>query len=256
MAYRNWSFFSVLLTVFLLSAAPVKALTETVPVNILFSNIPPLVIDEPNSPAGLLWDIGGELATRLGRASGPQTPVVRRHLLPWSRAYQQLLNTPETIMLQMARSEDRETLFHWITPVTEISLTFISIAPPAIDTVQQARQQGSIGVYRDSMLEHVLQENGFDHSLIRTNNSETGARMLTAGRLDTWFALQQEADWLHKKGILPASPVIGKPIRETELWAVASQATPLWLREQISGALEAIRKDGTLQRLKDKYGQQ
>lgn len=49
------------------------------------------------------------------------------HMYPWSRAYQQALTEPNTLIYSMAKTPEREALFHWLAPVVSYQLAYVSL---------------------------------------------------------------------------------------------------------------------------------
>lgn len=68
---------------------------------------PPFNHRENGQPAGLAV----EMVQAVLMESGLTAPV---EYYPWNRAYAIALKTPDTLLFTMARSADREALFHWV----------------------------------------------------------------------------------------------------------------------------------------------
>ena len=125
---------------------------------------------------------------------------------------------------------------------------------PVLNSVEDARKLKTIAVYRKSHLENYLRENGFTTSLVLTNNSDTSAKLLDAGRVDAWYASVHEARWLYKKGVLRHRIYVGQPILEIPIWAVASKGTKKALLDAIGREVELMKEDGSFSSLESKYG--
>ncbi len=239
---------------FLISNREAQAGT-TIDLHIMLSTIPPLVMQNDAGKSGALWDLAQELEVRLNRTNTELISLrINTQILPWKRAYDRLQKSTNVIMLQMARTNTREQQFHWIAKTGNLSFAFISVKEPAIDSLSDALLKESIAVYRGSRLELFLKQKNFNSNLRPTNNSQMSARLLEAGRVETWYASVQEALWLHKLGVLKSSPVIGKPIFSTPIWAVTSLTTDPKAIERIKATLKNIESDGRLQEIFSRYG--
>ncbi len=222
-------------------------------VEILLSKIPPFVMNTGQGNSGLLWDLAHLLTQRLNSES-PSTVANMPRILPWIRAYKELSNTPGKIMLQMARTAEREKQFQWLLPTTSLTFAFVKKYPPALNSLEEARRAKYIAVYRGSRLENDLRKHGFTHNLILTNDSQTGARLLNADRVSAWYAVVQEAQWLYKTNVLHTMPVIGSPVLEVPVWTVASHGTDQPTLAKLKKVLYGILTDGSFARLQEKYG--
>ncbi len=249
---RHIFFLFYLLVVF--HATSVNASNSDVaPVEILLSPIPPLVMGADDAQRGFLWDMAGIIVHRLSKNLNGNL-LATRTLYPWKRAFSLLDNTPNKIMLQMARTPKRENMFHWISSTTQMSFAFIKSKEPAINTINEALKNTSVAVYRASHLENFLRQKGFDNNLELTNDSVSGARLLNANRVQAWYASVQEAKWLHHKGIVEKHLVIGKEILKFDIWAVASKGTSKTVLEALQTIIVNMKADGTIDQLKSRYG--
>ncbi|WP_169566720.1 substrate-binding periplasmic protein [Sneathiella limimaris] len=238
----------------LFSSVGLSQANEENKLRILMSPIPPLVMSSQADQRGVLYEIALEVARRWGNSpqSGTNSSV-QLEILPWSRAYAELLKHPNVVMLQMARTPEREAEFQWLDQTGNLSFAFISKNPPAINSLEEARDLNLIAVYRESRLENFLKQNGFSN-LAPTDNSKTSARLLDAERVQLWYASVQEALWLHKNGFLVSKPVVGTPIFQTPIWAVTSRKTKLEVVEHLTKVLSSIHKDGTIDLIRNEYG--
>lgn len=221
---------------------------------LLLSTIPPLVMDKAaDQEKGLLWDIAQDVLNRL-KAGQDCKCKPKPSVLPWVRATTVLENEKGKFMLQMARSDEREDLYEWIVPVGNLTFAFVTKTNPPPDTLEEAKALKRIAVYRGSRLEKYLRSNGFEASLMATNDSNASARLLNYGRVEAWYASVDEALWLYKKKILDSPPRIGDAILSVPIWAIASKGTPKSMQEKIKRIIQEMEVDGTMATLKEKYG--
>ena len=137
--------------------------------------------------------------TENGQLSGATIAVVREiihrlrgsdniTMLPWARGYKRLKTEPNVVLFTTARTAERENLFHWVGPLYVFRLQFYARTKgaPAIDSLESAKQVGTIGTYKDDFREELLKSLGFTN-IDSSNNSLSNIRKLMSGRVDLWF---------------------------------------------------------------------
>ncbi len=218
---------------------------------IFLSEIPPLIMRVKNEDAGMLVDLSYALIDELQSTGLDIRPSPK--ILPWARAYKLVQNTPNVIMLQMARTPYREDLFHWVDNTTDVSWSFVTTIGPAINTIEEAKKLDSIAVYRASRIEDQLRELGFDENLAPNNNSHASARMLNGNRVQAWYTSKHAAQWLYNSGVLKKKPIIGKPIITVPLWMIVSKSTSPEMLGIFKKAIRKLKKTGLTKALNLKY---
>ncbi|WP_440875054.1 substrate-binding periplasmic protein [Thalassotalea sp. PLHSN55] len=131
-----------------------------------------------------------------GEISGPTTALVKAilnhaHLnydltiLPWARAYQAALTSPNTLIYSIARTEDREDKFQWIGSVFELEYQLMGLAslpltqPVTLDSLKDLR----IGVIRNSATYQYLTQQNFTNLHV-LDRPEQVIRMVISKRID------------------------------------------------------------------------
>ncbi|GHF79702.1 substrate-binding periplasmic protein [Thalassotalea marina] len=109
-------------------------------------------------------------------------------VLPWARAYEYALNTPNTLIFSLARNPQREKLFKWVGAISAVETCLFAFESSVIEplyTLEQAKKfrvvtqlQGHISI--------VLTKAGFIRggNLIDSVSIESSLQMLKAGRAD------------------------------------------------------------------------
>lgn len=134
-----------------------------------------------------------------GKVSGTSTDIVRRLLeeskvqaefkiYPWARAYNIAKTTPNTLIYNIARTPERETLFHWIGHVASYQFAFVKLRSRTdieIQSLEQAKQY-TIAVQRDDIASLWLLQNGFkeQHNKIVTADIASSWDLLLKGKVD------------------------------------------------------------------------
>lgn len=108
-----------------------------------------------------------------GKLKGPTSDILKllvqdqdiankTRFLPWARAYQIAKTQPNTLVLSIVKTKEREPYFHWITKVSELKRAFISLKSEgsAITSFEQAKAKFTV-VVRDSYSHRSLLKQGF-----------------------------------------------------------------------------------------------
>jgi ABC-type amino acid transport substrate-binding protein len=109
-------------------------------------------------------------------------------LRPWSNAYQKLLDTPNTLLFSMTRTEEREKLFKWAGPISKTKVVLLAKKSNniRIDDISDISKYSIGGIYNDiglTLVTGIMANKG----QIRPFLSATAiAKMLNLGRIDLW----------------------------------------------------------------------
>ncbi|MEP1868481.1 MAG: transporter substrate-binding domain-containing protein [Paraglaciecola sp.] len=112
--------------------------------------------------------------------------------MPWVRAFSTAKNNPNTLILSMIRTPEREADFHWIIQVSNLSRVFISLASKPenyVDNMQQAKHK-LVATIVDSASYNELISHGFSEqeNLYRVPDSEVMVTLLESGKVDLLYA--------------------------------------------------------------------
>lgn len=138
-----------------------------------------------------------------GEIVGPTTDLVQAVLqeadlsydiaaMPWARAYEQAKYKPNTLIYSMARSEERESIFHWIGEVARFEYFFYTTKEFADkhtitkDTIKHFR----MGVVRNSVTFQHLTKHQFDH-IYPVSHPDQNYDKLLNGRIDMFPASRE-----------------------------------------------------------------
>jgi polar amino acid transport system substrate-binding protein len=84
-------------------------------------------------------------------------------IYPWARAYKKAVTEANTLIYSMAKTEERESLFYWLTPVTEYKFGWVSLQQRSdikINTAEDAKAYRTV-VQRDDISHIWLLKQGF-----------------------------------------------------------------------------------------------
>ncbi len=131
-------------------------------------------------------------------ASGPAVDIVRSiqkkldsrsniAILPWKRAYEDILVKPNTMLFSMVRTREREHLFKWVGPVAEKKYAFYAKKGAGIhlNNIDEIRRY-SIGVQNGGATQEYLRKNGFTKVEAITKVRQNLNKLLN-GRIMLWY---------------------------------------------------------------------
>ncbi|MBE0459283.1 MAG: substrate-binding periplasmic protein [Pseudoalteromonas prydzensis] len=105
-------------------------------------------------------------------------------IYPWARAYKMARTHPNTLIYSLARTVNREPLFHWIGPVAQFKLGFVKLTKRhdiVINNLSQAKQY-NVAVQRNDLAYNVLTKYGF--SVVLTSDIQKSYHLLLAKKVD------------------------------------------------------------------------
>ena len=110
------------------------------------------------------------------------------NFMPWARAFATAKNNPNTLILSMIRTPDREADFHWLIKVSQLARVFISLKSKPenyVDNIDDAKKK-LIAVILGSAAHKELLSNGFSEqeNLYIVSNNEQITNLFVTGRVD------------------------------------------------------------------------
>ena len=108
--------------------------------------------------------------------------------MPWARAFSTAKNNPNTLILSMIRTPEREESFHWLIKVSQLARVFISLKSKPenyVDDIEQAKKKLT-AVVLGSAGHHELVSKGFSekNNLYIVSNGEQLVNLFVNGRVD------------------------------------------------------------------------
>lgn len=203
--------------------------------------LPPWNYTEHGQVTGYGTDIVHEIMRRLGLT---QTIEV----MPWSRAYNLAMSTPNIALFSTARSSQREDLFWWVGPIgTNNTVLYArNDFKGQIRTLDDARAMESIGTYKDDVNEQFLRNRGFTN-LFSHSTPYAIVRNLMAGRIQGWVAGDLYAVPLVQRLGYPRDAV--QPLlvlRKSDVYIAFSRSTPEGVVKLWQQTLDRMEHDGLL----------
>ncbi len=196
--------------------------------------------------------------TQAGKITGSATEVVREILrrlehpqniqvTSWARSYKRLQNEPYVALFTTTRTPEREDQFHWVGPLLEAYLGFYARKDRGLqlNSLEDAKQVGSIATYKDDAREQLLISMGFDN-LDSSKSPASNLKKLMTGRVDLWLydnvGMRNLARQLN---IDPAELEMVLPFTSFQSYVAISKTTPQEVVDRWQAAFMSMVEDGT-----------
>jgi polar amino acid transport system substrate-binding protein len=215
---------------------------------IMTEDLPPFNYTESGKVTGFSSEIVLEICERVGHAKTID-------VLPWARAYKLILNEEKKVLFSTTRTLQREELLKWVGPIYKPTVVFFAKkgSELSIESMEDAKTVKQIGTYLDDAEETLLIEAGFKN-LASVGDDFLNPKKLLIGRIDLWIAGDLEGFYKAKKAGLDSNDIeIVYEIKTKEYYIAFSKATPDAEIQKWQSALDAIRQDGTYQKILEKY---
>ncbi|WP_230390938.1 ABC transporter substrate-binding protein [Reinekea sp. G2M2-21] len=172
-------------------------------------------------------------------------------MLPLKRAIYTTLLETNSCVFPLERNQEREVEFHWVSPVLLSQTAFYVLKNSGIEIRTLEDVEGYIvGSYSGSATANYLASQGIKTSVIPYD--APNIRMLENKRIDIWASDTLVADYLLKQN--RNTNIEKKLVYFTTLRALACNLEfPPTAIERLSENLAEMYRDGTIQRLMDKY---
>jgi len=208
--------------------------------SIITEDLPPYNFMQDGELTGATTRVVKEIARRLGIDSEIE-------VLPWARGYQRLSNEPNVVLFTTARTQERESLFHWVGPLFVSRQEFYArkTDPRRLDSLEAARQVGAIATYREDYGEQILKSLGFAN-LDSSNSPHSNVRKLVSGRVDLWYFHSEGAPRVAiEAGVDPSAFKAVYTHQQSFSYIAISKKTDPAIVQQWQAALDEMKADGT-----------
>ncbi|KAA5841713.1 amino acid ABC transporter substrate-binding protein [Pseudomonas chlororaphis] len=236
--------FSLLLLPLLLGTTPVLEAHEAL--EFLIPDAPPLTMVNQGDRHGIVGDIVLRALKSGGYASEPRT-------LPWARAQKHAIENDNILIAPLSRTPEREDRYTWIAPIMPMDRAFFSLEHK-VTSFEEARQRfKAIAVGLGSAQEEILRSKGFaPEQIYAIKIGENPAQLLLKGRVDAWFNGVQESRYIWKR--VSSRPLLmSPPMVSHELYLACSKVCDAEVVIHVAKAIEAMRRDGYIEKVKDRY---
>lgn len=201
---------------------------------------------------GQLTGYGVEMTEEIMHRVGARTDIVA---VPWARAYDQLLFSPNVAVFSTTRTEERDPLFHWVGPFDRVQWVFVTHKNSGITirSLDDARKLSAIGTYIDDARDQFLVEQGFGN-LQRSTSNSINFKKLIRGRLDLVVSTTAGMPITAKRAKVDLDELsIAYVFKEMDLYLAISKQTPPETVRKWQAAFEDMKEDGTFSRIYRKW---
>ncbi|QSX29639.1 transporter substrate-binding domain-containing protein [Shewanella cyperi] len=227
--------------------------------NYLTEDYPPFNYSEDGQLKGISVDMLIAAAAKSGYIITPG----QIKIMPWTRAYHQAMQGPDTVLFSTVRTPEREELFNWVGPISPVRVVLLARKKDAIVINQPGElAQYSIGVMRDAIGEVLLKSMGMESNLYRITNTASMVRMLQRGRVELWAYEDTVARWFtRREGLNFDDFEVVYLLQQSELYYAFSKDVPQPLLQSLQSGLDALKQTDDLghsewQNIRDLYLQQ
>ncbi|MDV7339834.1 transporter substrate-binding domain-containing protein [Terasakiella sp. A23] len=197
---------------------------------------------------GKISGIAVDIVDHILKRTGFKTRI---QLVPWKRGYETTLSRKNTCLFSTGRTEDREKLFKWVTPFTEVSLVLFSRKdnPVTLNTLDDVRNYRIGGYLGDAASDYLVQKN---IAVETVTNDQFNLRKLQSGRIDLWatgeLAGLELADAAGIENITKAYTLFSTP------GGIACNIhTDDIILERMRDELDTLQKDGVISEIYHRY---
>ncbi|MGL4205650.1 MAG: substrate-binding periplasmic protein [Aeromonadaceae bacterium] len=223
-------------------------LSDAKAVTLIGAEVPPFVMHEaqPLGP-GLTAEILLVAAQRLGEPA-------QLDVKPFVRALMVTANGHDRLLVPPGRIPEREALLRWVSPLVDEAFVLFTDRQHHPKPIRQEELAGlTVGVMRDSVGEQLMKKIPGGH--IENAASEIiNAKKLARGRIHAWAVSLNTGFYAQRAAGLDERQLVrGATLSRVTLYLAASPDFPDAEMIRWQQVIEAMRLDGTLQRLKQRY---
>lgn len=217
---------------------------------IYLMEVPPLTINAPEHK-GLVGDLAFEALRRAGFQ--PRLIVV-----PNNRALTVVAGSDarDTLIIPLARIEEREAVYTWIAPLARVNRAFFSLNR-SVHSFDEARATfRQVGVARGTAGLNILRREGFaERQIYEISQGEAALKMLLMGRFDAWYGPVAEGKAMLKALDAGDKAVLSAPLGASFNYLGCSKVCDPAIVARLQKALRAMEQDGSAREIRQKYGE-
>lgn len=193
-----------------------------------------------------------EFVLAMQKKMGDKTPI---QMVPWEKGYQLVSTKPNVALFSTTFTEERRPLFKWVGPVSES--VWVLYAKTGSDiklkSLEDAKRLKKIGTYKGDVREEFLKEKGFTN-LDSVTEDSLNLKRLMENTIEVWVSSRDKAPFIAKQIGIPMESI--QPVLkmvEKGLFIVFNVDTSDDIVDKWSGAYDALRSDGTMEAIYNKW---
>jgi polar amino acid transport system substrate-binding protein len=238
-----------------LGAESINSNVAHVDIHIVTEELPPYNMTRN----GVLTGMSTEVVQAVLKEVNVQAPI---QSMPWARAYDLALHTPNVLIYSITRTADREQLFKWVGTIAASRWYLYSSAnhPITLLSLDDARDWQTATVNEDVGEQYLMARRfRIGQQLQSSNRYEFNYQKLLTGHVDLWISDELNAYYLARQvGDNPERTLV-QSLRVPELDEAGgfnmafSAGTPDTTVELFRQGLEAIRANGIYEAIARKW---
>ncbi|MGQ9370910.1 substrate-binding periplasmic protein [Azospirillum sp. ST 5-10] len=217
-------------------------------------NFPPLIFEENGAPTGIAFD----LVTEALRRAGHQASV---EVMPWARALDMTRDGQADAIFTAYRTPEREQFLNYSNEVVVPQV--VSLFVRADSPVAFAGDLAALAPYRVGVVNQISYGKAIDDAIKdgvlanveKSNDSDSNVKKLVAGRFDVMPSNRYVARHILKaQGVTDQVKELTPEVQNIPSYIAFTKARDTAaLRDAFDAALAAMKADGTVQTIMDKY---
>jgi polar amino acid transport system substrate-binding protein len=236
-----------------LAAALALVPARAAEMRLLAAELPPYTFQIPSASVsefpgpgqGVVYEIVQEMAKRVGHTGSIE-------FMPWAAAQHIAMTEPNVGILALTRTPERDPQYTWLVKVLTDDLILVGGLGVDVSSLDKVRNR-PVGVLLRSGAEALLKQKGFTR-IEAAPEEWINARRLRERRIDAWLAPRLMVIYAYREvGGDPSTLSIGEIVRPSEIWLAGSKTLPEAEVAKWRQAFEAMRIDGTYERIVGRY---
>ncbi len=208
---------------------------------------------------GTLYGISVDIMVTLLRKVGSKQTRKDFKLWPWARGYREVLDNKKACLFSTTRTKERENLFKWVGPISPTTVSVFARKDKKIKINRiKDMQKYRIGSVIDDIGEQLIVSNGIKlNALERMGGVDVivnSLKKLKKDRIDLFSYEENAVKWEIKTKKFDANEFeVVYTLKEGEVYYVFNRDISDSIINKLQNALDEIKKDGTYQKILDKY---
>ncbi len=226
-------------------------------VRVMTENLPPFNFMKDGQVVGIATEVVQAIFHQAG------CPIAQGtiQMYPWTRAYYEVQHFPNTALYSMARTAERENLFKWVGPISDVTIGVIAKKNRRIKITDiEDFKPYRIGTVRDGAPEQLLVKAGVNiEQMNRLAFPEMNIKKLQTDRIDLFvFNVQTTRYLMLTLGIDPEDYETVFSLKKVDLYIGLYKGTNETLITALQAALDELKQpedDGVsrFERIVEKY---
>jgi ABC-type amino acid transport substrate-binding protein len=211
---------------------------------------PPYNFEQDGQLQGIFVEILGEILKR----DGSKQTAKDIKLYPWARGYKEVQSNVNSLLFGMTRSEEREKMFKWVGPLAPTKVVLLAKKSNKIVLKNKNELTNYLsGAIRDDIGHQLLTEAGVK-DIDLSSDMLSCIKKLDSDRIKLWAYEENVGFWeLKNQGKNTADYESVYVLLSSDLYIAFNKSASDDIIKRVQTLFEEIKKDGTYQKIVDKY---